>query len=222
MGTRNLTMVVSNNQTKVAQYGQWDGYPEGQGATALKIMSKIIADGKLSEFKEKVDKLSWLTQEQIDELNKEADPFEKHPYLSRDWAAQILEAVMYDTLTKEKGFMQDEDVTIPAKIVGLVNKEKFAQDSLFCEWGYVIDLDKNTFEVYKGFNKEPLLETERFHYLDVAFEPEEGDWFEDSKTGGKYYYHAIMMVKSYDLNNLPTLQEFLDELEPRDKEENDN
>jgi len=29
MGTRNLTIVTSNGKTKVAQYGQWDGYPGG-------------------------------------------------------------------------------------------------------------------------------------------------------------------------------------------------
>jgi len=28
MGTRNLTCVMKDGQYKVAQYGQWDGYPE--------------------------------------------------------------------------------------------------------------------------------------------------------------------------------------------------
>jgi len=28
MGTRHLTMVIQNKEPKVAQYGQWDGYPE--------------------------------------------------------------------------------------------------------------------------------------------------------------------------------------------------
>lgn len=32
MGTRNLTAVYIDGEYKVAQYGQWDGYPEGPGA----------------------------------------------------------------------------------------------------------------------------------------------------------------------------------------------
>lgn len=31
MGTRNTTRIYFNNELRVAQYGQWDGYPSGQG-----------------------------------------------------------------------------------------------------------------------------------------------------------------------------------------------
>lgn len=46
MGTRNLTAVYLDGQYKVAQYGQWDGYPEGQGITAL-TRERMDHDGRL-------------------------------------------------------------------------------------------------------------------------------------------------------------------------------
>lgn len=44
----------------------------------------------------------------------------------------------------------------------LHNSIDFASDSLFCEYAYVIDFDKNTFEVCKGFAATPLDPSERF------------------------------------------------------------
>ena len=53
MGTRNATIVIKDNKTKVAQYGQWDGYPSGQGLTAL----NFLRQANLSQFGTEVDKL---------------------------------------------------------------------------------------------------------------------------------------------------------------------
>ncbi len=35
----------------------------------------------------------------------------------------------------------------------MIDSESFATDSLFCEWGYLANLDTDTLEVYRGFNK---------------------------------------------------------------------
>ena len=42
MGTRNLTAVYLDGQYKVAQYGQWDGYPEGQGIASAQRLCWIV------------------------------------------------------------------------------------------------------------------------------------------------------------------------------------
>ena len=44
MGTRNLITVTLNKKKVVAQYGQWDGYPEGQGKTVHEFLSKVNLD----------------------------------------------------------------------------------------------------------------------------------------------------------------------------------
>ena len=160
MGTRNLTIVYSNGEYKVAQYGQWDGYPEGLGVQLLKYLKGI----NINELRNAVNDCTYLSKEDFDEINKNIDEAKKdnprfswqkfYPELSRDTGGDILELIMFKNKTK------------------LQNSLNFAADSLFCEWAYVIDLDKNTYEVYEGFNKEPLDESERFYFLTPIAEKE--------------------------------------------------
>ena len=37
----------------------------------------------------------------------------------------------------------------------MIDNKDFMQDSLFCEWAYIYNLDKGILEVYKGFQQEP-------------------------------------------------------------------
>ena len=191
MGTRNLTIVTSNGQTKVAQYGQWDGYPEGQGLTALSTLKRIILSGQLGQFKAKIDNLQWISDEDAEKIEKDENWDKNYPYLSRDCAADILEAIHFGTMQIRTGIGERKEVSV--NITGLVNKETFAADSLFCEWAYVIDLDKGVFEVYEGFNKTPLNETDRFFHLQDL----------------KEEYYPIKLLASFDLNNLPSEEDFL-------------
>ena len=50
MGTRHMIGVVSDGKYRVAQYGQWDGYPSGQGVGIL----EFLIDGNLDALKRNV------------------------------------------------------------------------------------------------------------------------------------------------------------------------
>jgi len=164
MGTRNLTMVIKDGQPRIAQYGQWDGYPEGQGVNTL----TFLRTANLERFKSQLDKCH---------LSKEVS--EDSVFDSRDHGAGILSLV--------NEVEMDE--------IPLYDSSGFAEDSLFCEWAYVIDLDKNVLEVYEGFNKSPLAETERFFYL--------------QKENGDNGYYPIKHVTSFPLSELPTNEDFV-------------
>jgi hypothetical protein len=190
MGTRNLTVLVSEGEIKIAQYGQWDGYPDYMGINILKflrefdveIMKKqvknviFVDENKQKEIdlylKEIGSTNGYLNNEQSDLFN------EKYKFLNRSMGSDILEMVY------------DEEYNKPML---LNNSITFSGDSLFCEWAYVIDLDKNLFEVYEGFNKNELNENDRF--FKYTIENEE--------------YRPIKLKKEFPLNVLPSDEEFL-------------
>ena len=200
MGTRNLTMVISKGEYRIAQYGQWDGYPSGQGSVVFNFLTNPDVD--LNKFREVVERCRFIEnserkQKEIEKFlgkigssngwmnGEQADLYQKkYPYLTRDNGADILNLV-YEAKDDE--------------LIWLNNSVTFASDSLFCEWAYLIDLDKNVLEVYQGFNMKPLNKKDRFYDM-----PKDRD---DSE------YYPIRMIKSYDINNLPTLSEFIKELE---------
>jgi hypothetical protein len=197
-------MVISDGKTKVAQYGQWDGYPQGQGKKALEFLHGC----DLKKFKEKIDALSFLTDSECEKLDEEIDFDKKYPWLSRDAGAQILSAIYYGTMRVSTGIGSKGEVKV--KVSKVVNSEYFAKDSLFCEYAYLIDLDKRTFEVYCGFNTRPLGKKQRFKYLEEPITRKvltEKDKNERLTRENEYF--PIRMVKSYDLDDLPTMRDFL-------------
>lgn len=168
MGTRNLICVVVDKKMKVAQYSQWDGYLAGQG----KIVIDFIANKmKLEAFKKAVRECKWINAAQVRKTYVEAgdkpnnksgmismDIADKHsamyPGLSRDTGGQILRLIQDGKFSKtvrgKKGFVEKTFTTAPVR--ELVDNKSFAADSLFCEWAYVIDLDKKVLEIYQGLN----------------------------------------------------------------------
>lgn len=196
MGTRNLTMVIQNKKPVIAQYGQWDGYYSGQGVVALNFLREC----DLERFRETVERCRFI--ENSKRKQKEIDNFltkigaqdgwmngeqsekykKKYPFLTRDNGASILELIYNDESNN---------------LLWLHNSSDFANDSLFCEYAYVVDLDKNTFEVYDGFNRQPLDKGERFYT-------------ETPNEGG---YYPVRFVYSFDLLKLPIEEEFLETLD---------
>lgn len=194
-------MVIQKEKPVISQYGQWDGYPNGNGLTILEFLRTC----NLNEFKEKVKKVRFSTKKDEKEvkvflesigcndgyMNMEQSTLYKkaYPYSSRDIGAGILQMVN-----------ESEDTEIV-----LQDTTKFAADSLFCEWAYLIDLDNNNLEVYEGFNNSPLEEGQRFKDMEL-----------EDNLGGEQYY-PIKCVKIYPLDKLPTNEEFINELEKKEE-----
>lgn len=187
MGTRNLTMVVLDGEYRVAQYGQFDGYPSGQGATVLEFLEKWNRE----LFLEKLKATRFATSEELGVMQTEFEKqgeswWEEHSHISREMAAKILP------------FVQREEPGLVLK-----NELDFAADSVMCEYAYLIDLDHDRLEVYRGFNEKDLTAEDRFHALPL---PERA-----------HNYRQIKLAASYALNALPTVEQMEDDCAAFDK-----
>jgi len=149
VGTRNLTVVKLDKEVKVAQYCQWDGYPEGQGAGIVEFLtsemeprkfrknlraSKFISDKKISGKWKRcgAGDSNFVSCEVSDAFLKE------YPELHRDTGSKIL------------ALIQDK----PRE---LCNSISFGKDGLFCEWSYEINLDRRVLKVFKsGYDNGPV------------------------------------------------------------------
>ena len=69
MGTRHLTCVVKDGEFKVAQYGQWDGYLNGQGKIICDFIIKRLQKPRcLSTFKKRVDQVKQVDGKYVEKL----------------------------------------------------------------------------------------------------------------------------------------------------------
>lgn len=187
MGTRNLTAVYLDGEYKIAQYGQWDGYPEGQGMTALNFLRSMDEE----KFKSALRNSSFISEDELTALWKQyraddngsillddaARMDRDYPQFSRDTGADIL----YMVQNHPEGLK-------------LQNSISFAADGLFCEWAWVVDLDKRTFEGYRGFGRELLTEQDRFYFL------------RDLEEDG---YSGVRLVAEWSIDELPSDEDFL-------------
>lgn len=188
MGTRHLIAATLDGDFRLAQYGQWDGYPSGQGLDVLAFLRQVDLD----RFAQRLQALRWATPEDLDAAAASVGldgsgwmtPTQagvwsaRYPQFSRDTGADVLSLI------------EDGRVEI------VRDDRDFALDGLFCEWAYLIDLDARALEVYKGFFPDGAA-VGRF-----ADQRERRDAEDRS-------YDPVSLVASFPLDNLPGDEEFL-------------
>lgn len=191
MGTRGLYCVVQDDELKVAQYGQWDAYPTGQGLVTLNFLRTQLEEGSLDEFRRKVKELNQLTDEAVHVrwIEHGADP--ESDLVSMDVAEKVRQAYpALDRSTCANIFQLIADGTV----TDVHLRDGFAGDSLFCEWAYVINLDEDVLEVHKGFQQAEH-KSGRF-----------ADYEVEERQQGKYW--PVAEVARFDINNLPNDETF--------------
>lgn len=156
MGTRGLSGFVIDGEVK-AQYQQFDSYPSGVGTDVVAaiqsgkitpdaVRSIVLVDGDSKPTKAQAERLA-----QFANTNVSTGSLDEWYVLLRETQGDLLAMI-------EAGHM--------------IDSSEFAADSLFCEWGYLVNLDTETLEVYRGFNQGATVG----RFADVVIDQREGSY----------------------------------------------
>lgn len=201
MGTRGVFGVIVGEKAKIG-YNQYDSYPEGKGVANLRWLRETIAEGQLDHYRELGEKCR-LVDDSVKITTKDrkalASTTDANVSTGDDWYA----------LTREThGSFED--------MLGcgyIVDFDDFALESLFCEWGYIVDFDAEVFEVYEGFQKS-LPTLGRWAGRPTAEEDTESyiahlEWClkngREPFRGRESEYKAIQRVAAYPFAHIPEL-----------------
>ena len=121
MGTRGTYGYRKNKQDKL-MYNHYDSYPEGLGQNMLEYI-KMYSNKEINDI---CDSIKFVENDKNFQIQQEM----KGKIQSRE-----------DYLSS---FHEDSTILMP-------EDNGFIKDSLFCEWGYIVNLDTECLEVWRGF-----------------------------------------------------------------------
>lgn len=138
MSTRGICGFRKNNVDKIS-YNHSDSYPRWLG----KKVAKFFADVDLGQLNEVFDSIKMvsgsvvMTEEALKTLPKDLVGG-----LQRDF---------YEYLRKAQGDLS----WYLNGLKYMIDSNDFIRNSMFCDWGYIINLDTNKLEVWEGSQKTP-------------------------------------------------------------------
>lgn len=142
MGTRGLYGFRKNGIDKLT-YNHWDSYPEGLG----KDIVQFCKETSLAEMNEIFDRIILVEKD------------------SKPNTQQIKECIKYFNEDVGTGsiydwycLLRETQGNLNVYKEGLrymIDSADFIKDSLFCEYAYIINLDTNSLEFWKGFQDKP-------------------------------------------------------------------
>lgn len=191
IGTRGVVGFVLKGEAKTS-YNHFDSYPEALGVDMLGWL-RLLAAGEAT-FPDK-ERQGWPSLARQAEQVRLLDETEPAPEEAQRALAEVANFGVSSGATEDAYCLTRN---MQGKLGEMIHRgwmlsdPEFPLDSLFCEWGYILNFDTETFEVYKGFQKA-------YH--------EEGHWGGCSSTRDGYF--PIRLVKSWPLAALPTQEEFL-------------
>lgn len=181
MSTRGFLGFVAD-QRETITYVHFDAYPSGLGADVLKWARTITdwdAVRQQAAALVHIDSSVMPTDEQRAALSAYMQPGVGGP---KDQPGEEWYRLLYGTFG-------NPEATLTAGYAP--HAPDWPGDSVWCEWGYLIDLDEKKFEVYQGFQTRP-----------------HKGRFADRPANERSGYYPVKLLTSWPLDDLPDDDEF--------------
>ena len=150
MSTRGAFGVKLNNKLFMS-YNHGDSYPSGLGQEMVDFC-KSLSNEKIELLKNGFNNIKII------DPNVKPTKEEQEKYIEAGFynsgVSKCSPDDWYCLLRDLQGISFLKEV-ISGRCGHLKNSDIFLKDSLFCEYAYIIDLDKCMLEFYEGFRKEP-------------------------------------------------------------------
>lgn len=147
MGTRGFAGFVVNGEVR-ASYNHFDSYPTGLGRSVAKAAAEWTREARLSEVRVKAENMRLLAEDV-----KVPDP---------EAAGDMSD--MNEAFHVYRGQQGDLDAMLWSGVMVTMHST-WPADSLFCEWGWLVNLDTCELEVYAGFQMANVPGLGRFAHL---------------------------------------------------------
>jgi len=171
MGTRSAYGFYKKGVDKIT-YCHFDGYPSELGK-AIQNFLMNTTEVKLNEIFDKIVLINEDTPISTQDRIRHKEFLDEDVSDGKDW---------YSLLRETQGKLE---VYRDTDLVYMIDNQGFMQDSLFCEWAYVYNLDTSKLEIYRGFQTTP--QENRYK-------------FQDDKE--REYYH-VALIKEVSYADLP-------------------
>jgi hypothetical protein len=192
MGTRGALGFRAEGKDYIT-YNHFDSYLSGLGEAVLTWLKAELAAGEEQSLRERVTQLRFVdgntkpTPAEIEQYKHLAD---FRVSTGDDW---------YSLLRNTQG---DPAAILAAGV--MADAHKFLNDSLFCEYAYIVNFDSRELEVYRGFQTTPANQYGRY-----AKPKKPRNW--KPKYEGESYYYPVGLIAVFSFDALP---ESLTQLEP--------
>lgn len=190
MATRGIYGFRKNNYDKL-NYNHFNSFPSGLGVDIV----FFIKSHSLEEINKLCDELIPLP---YDTYFEELSPEQKNMMIEfakeqhEDFEGKKLSYMLAPFEGNLEAYYDYPQVRL------MRDDKEFIKNSLSCEWGYIINLDNNTLEIWQGFQSEPDI-TNRYG-VEIYYQYETSN------------YYPCKLIKEYKLENIKTdkfsLQEF--------------